>query len=159
MHNTINDNFKSYYMIYCDSCLIIPYETSVITTAPGEECQGNAFWSVCPSVRPSVRPSVCLRNSKTIAPIDLIVLHRKYYTRGSAPSSKMILIGIGSGLKNIFKDSPQLGDRTKYAIKKSTPNVRCDENMRNVRHSERVSVISDCLVVSVYKVSPKIFYY
>ena len=46
----------------------------IITLAPGEECVGNAFGSVCLSVR--------TRNSKTISPIDLIFLHKKYYARG-----------------------------------------------------------------------------
>ena len=52
---------------------------SVITLALGEECEGNAFRYVSLSVRMSVRTS----NSKTIAPIDLICLHKKAYTRGS----------------------------------------------------------------------------
>ena len=40
-----------------------------------EACEGNAFWSVC--------LSIWTRNSNTIAPIDLICLQTKYYTRGS----------------------------------------------------------------------------
>ena len=37
---------------------------SFITLAPGEECEGNAFGSVC--------MSIWTRNSKTIAPIYMI---------------------------------------------------------------------------------------
>ena len=43
----------------------------MITIAPGEECECNAFGSVCPSIR--------TRNSKNVAPIELIFLHNKYY--------------------------------------------------------------------------------
>ena len=42
------------------------------------EDQGNAFESVCLSVCLSVHA----RNSETVAPIDLFVLHKKYYARG-----------------------------------------------------------------------------
>ena len=56
--------------------------------------------------------SVQMRNSKTIAPIDLTFLHNMYYTH-------FLVLGSGSrsGLKNFFKDSSPLGDMTKYAIK------------------------------------------
>ena len=61
------------------------------------------------------------------------------------------MIGSGSGLDNLFKGSSPLGDTTKYA---TTPNVglacvmmkkACGVTL-HVRHSERWSVISDCLV-------------
>ena len=43
----------------------------MITLAAGEEYEGNAFGSVCVSVQ--------TRNSKPVAPIDLIFLHKKHY--------------------------------------------------------------------------------
>ena len=56
----------------------IVHETVVhfITLALGEECEGYAIGYVCLSVCLSVRT----RNSKTIATIDLIFIHVKYYT-------------------------------------------------------------------------------
>ena len=47
---------------------------SPFTVTSGEECDGDAFGSVCLSAYLSghVTP-------KTIAPIDLICLHKKYY--------------------------------------------------------------------------------
>ena len=54
-----------------------------VKLTPGGRNEGNAFGSVCLSVCLSVCMSVRKRNSKTISPIDLIVLHKKYYTSGS----------------------------------------------------------------------------
>ena len=51
----------------------------LVTLTPGEECEGSAFGSICLSICMSVR----MRNSKIIAPIGLIFLYKKYYTRGS----------------------------------------------------------------------------
>ena len=66
------------------------------------------------SVCLSVCQYVCLRNSKTIAPID-------FYTRSIIPvarsSSKITGLGSASGHKNLLKDSSPLRDRTKYAIR------------------------------------------
>ena len=56
----------------CEKC----FASDVISLAPGEECEGDSFGSIC-------HMSVRARSSKTIAPIDLIFLHRKYYPRGS----------------------------------------------------------------------------
>ena len=57
-----------------------------------------------------------MRNSKTIVvQIDLI-----FYTRS-------VILGIRSGLKNLFKDSSPLGDRIKNA---TTSNVHYYENKR-----------------------------
>ena len=42
---------------------------NVATLAPGEKCEGDAFESVCLSVR--------ARNSKTIAAFNVICLHNK----------------------------------------------------------------------------------
>ena len=53
------------------------------TIAPGEECKGKAFGSVC------LHMCVRMGNSKTIAPIDVIFLHKKYYALARS-SSKMI---------------------------------------------------------------------
>ena len=47
----------------------------VVPPSPGGECEDSAFGSVC--------LSVCVRNSKSIAPIDLIFLSKKAYTRDS----------------------------------------------------------------------------
>ena len=47
----------------------------IFSLAPGEECECSAFVSVCLSVR--------MHNSKTVAPIDLIFLHKKEFTGGS----------------------------------------------------------------------------
>ena len=63
--------------IFMSGCKVYCKFLCVFTLAPREECEGNAFGSVFLSV------SVPVRNSKTIAPIDLIFLHKKYYPRGS----------------------------------------------------------------------------
>ena len=49
--------------------------TAAISLVTRDECEGYAFGSVCMSV------PAC--NSKTIAPIDLIFVHKYYYSRGS----------------------------------------------------------------------------
>ena len=87
--------------------------------------------SVCMSVR--------VRNSKTIAPIDLI-----FYTRSitamAQSSSKKTWIRIRIWTQEcIFKDSSPLVDRTKYAIK-----VLLGKHV--LWGNERGSLISDCLV-------------
>ena len=51
--------------------------------------------------------SVRTRNSKTVAPINLIILQIKCYPRGS---------GSRSGLKHLLYIYDSLPDRTKYAI-------------------------------------------
>ena len=56
--------------------------------------------------------SVRARNSKNIATIDLIFLHKKFYTRA------------GSGLNNFLKDEIKLRDRTTYAIKVWQKNMK-----------------------------------
>ena len=58
--------------------------TVFITLAPGEECEGNAFGSVCLSVCLSVRT----RKSRTISPI---FLHKKYVPMARS-FSKMVRI-------------------------------------------------------------------
>ena len=57
------------------SSLIVEPITQLITVSPIDECECHAFLSVCLSVR------TC--NSKTIAPIDLIILRKKYCTHCS----------------------------------------------------------------------------
>ena len=91
----------------------------VVTLAPGEECEGYAFGLyVCMYVSMDGQ----LKNYCS----DLLVF---FHPRSVIPvarcSSKMIRIR--SGLKNLFKDSSPLGDRTKYS---TTLNVRQYENMR-----------------------------
>ena len=54
-------------------CVVVM--TQLITLALRRECEGIAFGSVCLSVRAHI--------SNTIAPIDLICLHKKEYTRDS----------------------------------------------------------------------------
>ena len=59
--------------------------------------------------------SVRTRNSKTIAPIDLIFFTEEVLY--PLPGPPLRLSGFGSGLENLFEDSSPLGDRTKYIIK------------------------------------------
>ena len=66
-------NFFSWYeqiniCVFITGLLIGLFVAWVITLALGEECEGNAFGSVCLSVCMSVR----MFNSKTTAPIALI---------------------------------------------------------------------------------------
>ena len=67
-----------YCQIWQSQSIIIVYEwivdigVGMFTLAPGEECEGHAFGSVCLYVCLSVRMR-----------IDLIFLHNKYYARGS----------------------------------------------------------------------------
>ena len=67
-----------------------------------------------------------------IDPIDLIFSTRSFMSVARS-SSKITRAGrnrSGYGLKNYYKDSSPLGDRTKYAIKvRCDSNVRCGENM------------------------------
>ena len=49
-----------------------------------------------------------MSNSKTIAPIDLIIIPVAPVRRSGS--------GSGYGLKNIFQESSRLRDRTQYAI-------------------------------------------
>ena len=62
----------------------------------------------------------------------------------------------GSGLNNNYflKDSSPLGDRTKYATQSMPQRQTCVTMkkcimMSKMRHSERGSAISDCLVVII----------
>ena len=53
-------------------------QVTFITLAPGEECEGNAFGHVCLSLCRSM--SVQTRNSKTIAPINLIFFTQEVWS-------------------------------------------------------------------------------
>ena len=73
----------------------VPYTSSI-----------HVFPVSLPSLQEDCEGNAC--GSETIAPIDLII----------TPVAPVRWSGSGSGLKNLFKDSSPLGDRTKYAIKR-----------------------------------------
>ena len=75
----------------------------IVATARDGVC---CFCDVCLSVCMSVRT----RNSKTIAPIDLMFYTQEVLCTWLGPPFKIIRIGIGSALKNLFKDSSPLRD-------------------------------------------------
>ena len=64
-------------------------DLSSIIFAPGEECEGSAFGSVCLSVCLFV--SLCAHNSKTIAQIDFIFYTRRIIPVGQVSSKKTLI--------------------------------------------------------------------
>ena len=73
----------------------------LITLDPGD----NVCLSVCMAVR--------MRNSKTIARVDLIFFIQEVLCPWLGPQKRLS----GSGRKKLLKGSSPLGDRTNYAIK------------------------------------------
>ena len=99
--------------------------------------------------------SACL--SVCVTQILLLRFNRFFYTRSIIPvarsTSKLIRIGTSrSTLKNLFTDSSPLGDRNKRCHQ-SMPRCQTCIMMKtcvmtsHVRHRQRGSVISDCLVI------------
>ena len=82
-----------------DDMFTSPLHACLVTLAPGEECEGNAFGSVSLSVCMSVRA----RNSKTIAPINLIFFTQEVLYPWLSPPLRRSGSGSGSGLKKVFK--------------------------------------------------------
>ena len=99
---------------------LIADDTNIYSKCEQEERRGARVMHV----GMSVCMSVWTCNSKTIASIDLISLHKKYYARGSV----------------LLQDDPDLDSRIYLPLRDMTT-MSC-----HVRHSERWSVISDCLV-------------
>ena len=107
-----------------------------LPSLPREECDGNAFGCVCPYVSGRVTQKLLFR---------LTCFLRK---RWLGPPLKLSGSGSVSGLKNLFEDSSPLGGRN-MPRRLTCAIMKTCVMTSHVRHSERGSVTSDCLVMCV----------
>ena len=109
---------------------------SVITLAAGEECEGYAPGSV--------RLSAQMRNSKIIAPIYLIFVHKKYYTHASPLLSDDPYRDLDSIIYSRIRHHQKIGQSMPQ--RQTCIIIKTCVMTSHVPRSERGSVIADCLV-------------